>query len=874
MPQNGQVYDVDGNYRQDVYFHSVGTYPTIYGMDKGRIAICVPKPDLPTHQEDSLFRIDFQFAGPAVNDPVPVFVEPTARRYNFYEEYTPAGVTGVTGAKRVVYENMYNNIDVHFYSNKWGPKMYVVIRPGGDPNNIRLNWFGHDSLRLDLNGYLDVWFKQQFIKLTQGLAYQQQGNDVIEIPWLANYIIDNGQLQTGFEFGAYDPTLPLILIVRPFNPDPGMLGGGGPQVPEWCTFVAGAHHDQMLDITHDPEGNIYVTGASRSASGLPITPGDFQFMNQGASDVVVGKFNEFYEIEDGAGWMTYIGGVTEDRGVALAYDEVNARVAVTGSTLSGTSPPNLALASNPNSYASMGSPPSAQFIAWLQESDGFLTYFTRTQGSITSDYEGDIAVDDVGNTYMVGHGDFIDPLSEGAANPPGAYVQWNNPGTPFPGQLWPKQGFAMRLDPQANLTWYTGLGGPRNEFVNGCAVDLTNGLLYVVGSTATPNDPNQSFNCSPLASQYEFPLCEYPDGYFQNKLNGTAVVSDPPQTPEDGFIMRFKLGDMGLDWCSYVGGAFQDGIWDVAVDSDGQAYVAGWSDTPQYATNTCSEPLDDGFPKCDASGFFEQVANDRRRFIARFDEDARLTWSTKIGDNTNFNNGGFEPISLAIDREDNVYFHHTSYRIAPTYTAPVPMLAAGGFYINYAHNDAMTTGRSDTYVVKFNSGTVHLYSTYFGGIGSDFARGITAPDDRVYVCGYTYSILNFPTNAPVIPDYQPYLNETPQAIVAQNRADGYIAQLRYDLTIGVEEAAASARSNGLTVYPNPASDAVTVLLPAGFTGSGELRLVDELGRIVEQTTLRQGNSVSIPTDRLATGLYSAVLIQGSQTWHTRMAIMR
>jgi len=137
LPQHGQAYDVAGNYRDDVYFHSVGTYPTIYGMKNNRIAICVPKPDPPSHANDSLFRVDFAFAGHAAHDAVPVFVEQTDRRYNFYEQYTPDGVIGVTGARRVVYPSVYDSIDVHLYSNKWGPKMYIVVRPGGNPEHIK-----------------------------------------------------------------------------------------------------------------------------------------------------------------------------------------------------------------------------------------------------------------------------------------------------------------------------------------------------------------------------------------------------------------------------------------------------------------------------------------------------------------------------------------------------------------------------------------------------------------------------------------------------------------------------------------------------------------------------------------------------------------
>jgi len=325
LPNNGQVFDVEGTLREDVLFHSVGTFPTLYAMKGNRVAVCVPQPDLPSHEHDTLFRIDLAFTGAGANETTPVLMEGTPRRYNFYEQYTPQGVTDVTGGKRIVYPNVYDSIDVHLYSNQWGPKLYLVVRPGGNPNDITIAWSGQDSLNLDVDGFLKVWFFQKFIKLTQGLAYQQQGEDIVLVPWEATYTIDANGLQTGFQFGGYDPELPLILIVRPLNPNEAMPGGGGSGPPEWCTFLAGAHDDRMLDVTHDPDGNVYVTGTSRSTGGLPIEAGvAFQFTNQGLTDAVVGKFNEHYEIEDGAGWMTYFGGSDSDKGVALAYDQVNA----------------------------------------------------------------------------------------------------------------------------------------------------------------------------------------------------------------------------------------------------------------------------------------------------------------------------------------------------------------------------------------------------------------------------------------------------------------------------------------------------------------------------------------------------------------------
>ncbi|MFZ1694934.1 MAG: hypothetical protein WAT74_17185, partial [Flavobacteriales bacterium] len=383
-----------------------------------------------------------------------------------YEQYTPDGVIGVTGARRVVYPSVYDSIDVHLYSNRWGPKMYIVVRPGGNPEHIKILWEGHDSLKIDLQGHLDVWFKHKFIKLTQGLAYQQVNSDIVEIPWTANYVIDNGQLQTGFAFGGYDTSLPLILIVRPFNPDPSLLGGGGgPVPPEWCTFLAGAHDDRMLDITHDSEGYIYLTGSSSSVSGLPIFPGvAAQPAMAGAGDAIIGRFNEFYEIDDGAGWMTYFGGATADKGAAIAYDRINNRVAITGSTFSGIDPPAFPFAGNPNSWSTIAQGAPAQFIAWFDAAEGVLLYFTRTKGELNTDYDGDIAVDAAGNTYVVGRALVLDALSEGPVNPPGAYVQLNNPVNP--NLLTSGTGFVLRLDPQANLTWFTPLGGPQTEFVN------------------------------------------------------------------------------------------------------------------------------------------------------------------------------------------------------------------------------------------------------------------------------------------------------------------------------------------------------------------------------------------------------------------------
>jgi len=177
LPNQGQVFDLGGAYRGDVNFMSVSTFPTLFMMKNNRIAVVIPELDTANAQNSVVHRIDVSFVGPQALAPTPALYQPNTHRYNFFEQNTPQGVTGVQGGKTVLYENMYDKIDLHITSNKWGPKLYIVVRPGGDPNDIELLCQGQDSLKVDVDGYLKLYFDTKFIKLTQGLAYQQEGED-------------------------------------------------------------------------------------------------------------------------------------------------------------------------------------------------------------------------------------------------------------------------------------------------------------------------------------------------------------------------------------------------------------------------------------------------------------------------------------------------------------------------------------------------------------------------------------------------------------------------------------------------------------------------------------------------------------------------
>lgn len=403
LENQGQVFKNNGAFADNVIAQSIGHPVIISAMHKSRVAVTVPLPDLPSNQNDSVYRWDILMTGPDSHEVTPVIMEESDQRYNFYEENTPNGITGVTGGKRVVYEGVYDNIDLHLYSNAYGPKMYIVVHPGGNPDDIRIGFEGHDSLRIDVQGHLRPYIGQRFIRLSEGFVYQQNGQNIDLVAWEASYNISNDSTYVDFNLDVYDPQLPLIFMIRPF--DGALLGGGGAvNPPEWSTFMAGTGDDAMHDLTHDEDGNVYFTGFSSSGNTqLPITAGGFQDELLGMQDVIIGRFNEYYEIETPDTWMTYLGGNDIDKGMSITYDDVNDRLAIAG-VLSSYNTVNFNYAGNPNSYSRTANFYSG-FVAFFDKVNGWRDYLSRTPGQVVLETDIDIVTGGNGHTFVTGSGE-------------------------------------------------------------------------------------------------------------------------------------------------------------------------------------------------------------------------------------------------------------------------------------------------------------------------------------------------------------------------------------------------------------------------------------------------------------------------------------
>lgn len=199
----------------------------------------------------------------------------------------------------------------------------------------------------------------------------------------------------------------------------------------------------------------------------------------------------------------------------------------------------------------------------------------------------------------------------------------------------------------------------------------------------------------------------------------------------DAFVARFNLDatNASPDYFTYLGGSGDDGALAIAVDDDGNAYVAG------FTTST-------NFPN--QSGIFTNLGGVAHPtvgihppdgFVTKLGPDGSVVYSTYLGGASND-----VAIGIAVNASRQVFVTGFTRSLDfPTNNAVIQTNA----------------GNDDVFVAVLNpAGSALVYSTYLGGTNADHGEGIVADDaGNAYVTGYTSS-----TNFPVWNAVQPYLN--------------------------------------------------------------------------------------------------------------------
>jgi hypothetical protein len=344
-------------------------------------------------------------------------------------------------------------------------------------------------------------------------------------------------------------------------------------------------------------------------------------------------------------------------------------------------------------------------IAWCNATE--LMYSTFIGGMSGTG----IAVDDQGNAYIVGRAiayhDF--PIT------PGAFDTSFNGGD--------SDAFISKLNRTGTaLVYSTLLGGNGVDSATDIVVDAM-GNAYIIGDTRSSNFPTTpgAFD----TTYYTF----YP-GY-------------------DGFITKLSADGATLIYSTYLGGVIDDYANSIAIDSAGNAYITG-------VTNSVNFPI--------TTGAVDTIFKYNNIFVSKLNpEGSALVYSTFIGAVNHGSSSG-----IAVDTSGNAYI--AGYTDTTTTTFPTTQ---GAF-------DTSFNGHTDAFVTKLNSsGTALIYSTFIGGTASDVCNDIAIDQEgNAYITGYTGSS-DFPTTPGT---FKPNHSEEWEVFVTKLNPDG--SNLVYSTFLG------------------------------------------------------------------------------------------
>ncbi len=423
-------------------------------------------------------------------------------------------------------------------------------------------------------------------------------------------------------------------------------------------------------IAIDPYGyNVYITGSTSQADFPTMNP--LQKSLAGGENVFVAKLTPTGTFI----FSTYLGGDGEDVGESIAVD-LGGDIYITGATSSSNFPVAHPLEASPKSVAGHA------FVSKLNTIGSVLLYSTYLGGS-GSDIGNSIAVDTPGNVTVVGNtssADFpmVNPIQ---ANPTGAFVsKLNGAGSAF--------------------VYSTFLGGSSGTSANAVALD-TSDNAYVTGASAA-----------------NFPVTP---GAYQTSCTKVGPATDC------AYVTEVNAAGTVLVYATYLSGSNNDWGTGIAVDTSNNAYVTGYTTSPDFpnawAAQTTLAGLQDAFvSKLNANG-------------------TTLGYSTFLGGSQAPNASGITAANaIALDPG------RTAYVTGWTNTTDFPLVDP----IQTTNNAVGTPENETAFVTEFDQyGTTILFSTYLGGNVYDVGNGIaTDLSLNAWVIGSTSST-DFPMVNPL-----------------------------------------------------------------------------------------------------------------------------
>jgi hypothetical protein len=306
---------------------------------------------------------------------------------------------------------------------------------------------------------------------------------------------------------------------------------------EASTLIGGGGFDVAHELVLNGTSDVVLVGlAEDDAQPFPTNATSYDSTHNGSDDAFVSIFDSDLSI---LLTSTFLGGANEDSANSLVLDS-SGNVYVAGQTNSTTFP------TSGGAYDTSQNGHDDAFVSKLDSNLSMLSASTFIGGS-GRDHADDIALDSSANVYITGH------TADATTDLPttsGAYDTTANGVDDI---------YVSNLNSAlTSLVASTFLGGSGNEVGIGIAIDSSTNI-YLTGHTASSAD----FSIT--------------SGAFDSSYNGGD---------HDAYIAKLNSALTNLFSSTFLGGSGDEIGLDIKIDSSGNNYITGHTDSSNYPTTS------------------------------------------------------------------------------------------------------------------------------------------------------------------------------------------------------------------------------------------------------------------------------------------------
>jgi len=400
--------------------------------------------------------------------------------------------------------------------------------------------------------------------------------------------------------------------------------------------------------------------------------------------------------------------------------------------------------------------------------------------------------------------------------------------------------FIAKYDSNGNAIWANSAGGIKNDIANSVTVD-NSGNIYLTGkyrSLVIYFDSDSLINTN---NYEEIFLAKYDsDGiliwaksaggtsndeassvaldingniYLAGMFKSTSIYFDSDSltntnNKSDFFLVKYNSNGI-LVWAKGGGGFDHDTATSVVVDIDGNIYLGGSFKSPIIFFNNDSL----------INAINEPYSTDI--FLIKYNETGETIWSKRAGEYYDEN-----ITSLVLDNAENI-------------------ILSGNFesdQIIFNSDTLHNMGYNDIFILNLDKNGNTNWVKGVGDTGSEYAHSVFADQyDNAYLSGYfTSSTLNFDSS-----------------VVFNNVGSSLFVAKLFVGTIGISDL---EKNSLINIFPNPSSDFITVNIPL----NSDIEIVNINGQVIRKFKNSQSQT-KIDISSLTNGIYFIKVKVNSET---------